>query len=280
MIRTLGRTLLLSAMALVTLHSSAGAQEESPANREQNARALRSARAQEESALGRIPDFQKLLNQQIDYELPPQTTTLDKSLDELLVKHGVPYTVNEAAFGSDIKDTLKNTALEKMDKRIGVTRTTILKNLLGKIPNDGGKMTPTYVLRPDHLEITTRGALMEEFYPGWENSSSATPNPNIPELVYSAFKETPFRDALTELGHAAGVNVVLDGRAAGDFKVTAELNAVPFDAALRVLANMHDLKVVRIANIYYVTSPKNACQLQKEEDGRILKAAAVAAGGM
>jgi hypothetical protein len=260
MIRTFGRTLLMSAVALMALHSCANAQEESP--------------------LGHILEFQKNLNKPIQYELAVDTT-LDKALDELLKQNGIPYAVNDAAFGPDNKDVLKKTTIEKIDKQSGVTRATILKNLLDKIPNDSGKSTPAYILRPDHLEITTRGALMEEFYPGWGNSSSATSNPDIPALVYAVFKETPFRDALTGLGHAAGVNVVLDGRAAGDFKVTAELNAAPFDAALRVLANMHDLKVVRVANIYYVTSPKNACQLQKEEEGRILKAtAAVAAGGM
>jgi hypothetical protein len=260
MIRTFCRTLVLSAVALVALHNCANAEEESP--------------------LGRILEFQKNLNTPITYELSVDTT-LDKALDELLATRGIPYVVNDAAFGPDNKDVLKKTAVEKMEKQTGVTRATILKNLVGKIPNDSGKMTPTFVLRPDHLEITTRGTLMEEFYPGWGNSSSATTTADIPPLVYAVFKERPFQDALTTLGHAAGVNVILDGRAAGDFKVTAELNAVPFDAALRVLANMHDLKVVRVANIYYVTSPKNACQLQKEEDGRILKAAAaLAAGGM
>jgi hypothetical protein len=245
--------LLLSAAAVMLLHSSARAEEGNP--------------------LGRIPEFQKLLNTPISYELAVDTT-LDKALDDLLKQNKIPYVVNDAAFGPENKDVIKKTAVEKMDKQSVVTRATILKNLLGKIPNDSGKMTPTYVLRPDHLEITTKGALMEELYPNWENSSSAQSNPDIPALVYAVFKETPFRDALAELGHSSGVNVVLDGRAAADSKVTAELNAVPFDAALRVLANMRDLKVVRIANVYYVTSPKNACQLQKEEEERILKASA------
>jgi hypothetical protein len=251
MTRIVGRMLLLSAVAVLVLHGGARAEEGNP--------------------LGRIPEFQKLLNTPTSYQIAIDVT-LDKALDELLKHNGIPYAVNDAAFGPDNKDIMKKTAVEKMDKQEGVTRATILKNLLGKIPNDAGKMTPTYVLRPDHLEITTKGALMEELYPNWENSASAQSNPDIPALVYAVFRETPFRDALTELGHASGVNVVLDARSTADSKVTAELNAVPLDAALRVLANMHGLKVVRIANVYYVTSPKNARQLQKEEDERILKA--------
>ena len=41
---------------------------------------------------------------------------------------------------------------------------------------------------------------------------------------------------------------------------------MPLDVAVQLLADMADLKLVRIANVYYVTSPQNAKVLQKEED--------------
>jgi hypothetical protein len=253
MIRILGRMLLLSAVAVVAMHSSAGAEEV--------------------DSLGRIPEFQKLLNTPISYQIAIDVT-LDKALDELLTPKGIPYVVDDVAFGPDNKDVIKKTLVEKIDKLEGVTRATLLKKLLARIPNDSGATTPTYILRPDHLEITTREALLKEFYPNRESSGASPMASDLPPLVYIIFKETPFRDALAQLAHAAEVNVVLDNRAAGESKVTAELNAVPLDAALRLLANMNGLKVVRIANVYYVTSPKNARQLQKEEDERILKTAA------
>lgn len=88
--------------------------------------------------------------------------------------------------------------------------------------------------------------------------------------MYAAFDDAPLPDALKELAHATESNVVLDGRAGADAKkkVTAELNGVPFDAAVQLLADMANLKVVRIANVYYVTSVKKAEALQKEEDKR------------
>jgi hypothetical protein len=54
-------------------------------------------------------------------------------------------------------------------------------------------------------------------------------------------------------------------------KVTAELNGVPLDAAVTVLADMADLKCVRVGNIYYVTTPERARRLEMEEKERLPK---------
>ena len=164
MIRTLGRTLLLSSVAVLALQGSA-AQEGTAAEREQETVRIRNFQARRKAHLGNIPDFQKKLNETIDYDLPVDTT-LDKALDGLLTQVGIPWAVNDAAFGPDNKDVVKKTPVEKIDKLRGMTRATILKKLLAKIPNDSGKTTPTSILRPDRLEITTRDAMMQEFYPG------------------------------------------------------------------------------------------------------------------
>ena len=82
MIRTMGRMLLVSAVALVMVHGRAGAAP---------------APADEESSMGRILEFQKKLNERIDYSLLVQTT-LDKALDELLGHEHIPWTDNKAAF--------------------------------------------------------------------------------------------------------------------------------------------------------------------------------------
>jgi hypothetical protein len=264
MTRTIGRTLLLSAVAVLMLHCGARAEEESAANREKNAVQLRRAIAQEASALGRIPEFQKELNNQIKYELAVDIP-LDKALDELLTQHGILYVVNEAAFGPDNKDVLKKTMVETIDPVEGLTRADILKRLIGKIPNDGDKTAPTYVLRPRHLEITTRGAMMHEFYPGRLYA-------HLPSLAYAAFKQTPLREALVELAHATESTVVLDPKSAeaAKTKVTAEFLGVPADAAVQVLADMAGLKLVRLETVYYVTTPENAALLRKEVNKRRL----------
>ena len=47
--------------------------------------------------------------------------------------------------------------------------------------------------------------------------------------------------------------------------VTARLANVPVDTALRVLADMAGLKVVRMENVFYITSAENAEKLEKEK---------------
>jgi hypothetical protein len=245
MIRTLGRTLLLSAVAVVALHSSASADEV--------------------DSLGRIPEFQKLLNTTISYELPVDAT-LDKALDDLLKQNKIPYVVNDAAFGPDNRDIVNKTPVEKIDKLNGLTRASVLKKLLAKIPNDGGKTSPTYILRPDHLEITTRDAMMREFYPGRYDS-------HLPSLAYAVFKQTPLPEALAELARTTESTVVLDPKSVETIKakVTAELLGVPADTAVQVLADMAGLKLVRLENVYYVTTPENAELLRKEASKRRLE---------
>ena len=85
MIRTVGRMLLVSAVAVVMLHGRAGAAASAP------------LAAAEESSMGRILEFQKKLHERIDYELLVRTT-LDKALHELLTQNGIPWTVNVNAF--------------------------------------------------------------------------------------------------------------------------------------------------------------------------------------
>jgi hypothetical protein len=251
MIRTLGRTLLLSAVAVLTLHSTAGGAED--------------------KALNSTPDIQKKLSEPIKFELAVDTT-LDKALDELLTRNGIPWSVNDAAFGPDNKDIVKKTTVEKFEERAYATSASILQGLLEKIPNDSGKTAPTFVLRTGHVEITTRDAVAREFCPGRLDS-------RLPSLAYAAFKQTPLPEALADLAHRTGTTVILDPKLVGaaQSKVTAELLGVPIDTALQVVADMADLKLVRLENVYYVTSRENAEILHKDwsrrrlEQRRILK---------
>ena len=67
--------------------------------------------------IGRALEYQKKLNERIDYELLVQTT-LDKVLDELLTRQGIPWTVNEAAFVAAHagQGPRRKTEVDKIDK--------------------------------------------------------------------------------------------------------------------------------------------------------------------
>jgi hypothetical protein len=265
MTRTLGRMLLLSAVAVVMLHGRCGAAPAPPA-------------AGEESSMGRILEFQKKLNERITYELFVEIT-VDKALDELLTRQGIPWSVNTDAFQAAMQpdDLIKKTKIDKIDKMEGATRATVLKKLLGKIANDGGKGTPTYIIRRDSVEITTVGARVSETEGRREAPSDDAGLPVLPPLVYAAFIDVPLKDVLKELAHTTETAILLDARAAAadKTKVTAELPGVPLEAAMQLLTDMAGLKFVRVANVYYVTSPENADRLQQEEGRRQPTAAAL-----
>jgi len=246
--------------------------------------------ADEETAATRAAHLQDRLNERIDYELLVQTT-LDKALDEMLVHQGkLSWRINERAFAKAglAKDYVRKAEIDKIDKLTGATRTEIVERLLAiaepaankpdanKNKPDTIKVELAYVIRPDGLEITTRKAYLEEFFPDRDDDSP------LPPLTYAVFDDVPLKDALAKLADGAESNIVLDARLAADAKakVTANLTAVPLDAAVQLLADMADLKVVHVANVYYVTSPKHARLLQKEEDKRRLEGEKGKAGPM
>lgn len=260
----MSRLLVLSAVTAVLLPTAAGV-----------VAAPAPAPVGAESPLGRMLELQKKLNEKIDFQIV-QEANLDKVLDSLLAEANIPWTENEAAFkAANIDpDVIKKTPVEKMEKMTQVTRATVLKRLLAKIPNDGGKGAPTYVLRRDCLEITIEGAKLREAVGPRAASNEDDATPPL-TLAYAAFESVPLQDALRELARTTESSIVLDARCAaeGKAKVTADFAGVPVDAAVRLLADMTDLKLVRVANVYYVTSPKNARLLQKEEDKRSLNEA-------
>jgi hypothetical protein len=221
-----------------------------------------------EDAFGRAPDFQKKLNEQVHYGLKIPMT-LDQVLEQFLTRNDMPYQLNAAAFtkaGAD-KDLLKSTTIDPFDMDL-IPRKAILMRLLEKIPCVSEKGTAVYVIRPSYIEITTSEAYAAEFFPGEVVTEWVAP----PPLTTASFEEKPLADALKELARANDINIVLDGRSAdAKTKVTAEFLNVAPEVAVRLLANMADLKLVRLANVYYVTTKENARALQEEEDKRRLE---------
>ncbi len=259
--RILSRMLLAAAVAVVMFHGRA---------RAQGASAPAQADAEAQTSLGHMLDFQQKLNEVIpNYELRVRVT-LDVALNELLMHQaGIPVTINDAAFtAAKEKDLVGTTEIDDIGPMRDFTRATIVKVLLSKAGNHE-MGTPTYILRRDHLEITTVGAVLREIR--GERAAKDDNNegvPVVPPLAYAAFSDTPLEDALKELARTTETTILLDPRTGGKPRVTAELGGVPLDAAVELLADMAGLKLVRVANVYYVTAPKNAKALQKEEDER------------
>ena len=88
----------------------------------------------------------------------------------------------------------------------------------------------------------------------------------LPRLVQEEFRKLPLSKALEQLGESAALNVLIDARAEkkAEVEVTARLTNVPADTAIRLLADMAGLEVVRVNNVLYVTTPENAEKLRKK----------------
>jgi hypothetical protein len=184
--------------------------------------------------------------------------TLGEALDAFTRLYHVSFDVDEAAFADQgIADILKleflsNAPLPELRAPLG----RVLRKVLRRVPG------ATFVIRNDHIEITTTTAVVVEF--------GIQPNPLresrvLPTLVYTEFEDTPLAAALKKLAHDSALSVILDpGTAAGEKKVTADFHNVPLETAVRVLADMTDLMVVRLDNVLYLTLPEKAARLQAE----------------
>lgn len=96
------------------------------------------------------------------------------------------------------------------------------------------------------------------------------------------FDAVPLTKALKELSARYGVNVVIDPRTAkaksADNPVTLQVDDVPFEAAVRLMCEMADLKPARMGNVIFVTTEARADKL-KDSDS-LVPAPAGAVPGM
>jgi hypothetical protein len=146
-------------------------------------------------------------------------------------------------------------------KRVSVA--ALLDLSLGSLPGRNG----TYLVRPGLLEITTR--------------KQASPPALLRRKVAAAFAARPLKDAIQDLSDLTGASVTVDARAADKLKqpVTATFrHDTSLGAALRMLTDMNDLKLVVLEDGLYVTTPRNAAAMQTELASTRAPASAQAAG--
>jgi hypothetical protein len=192
-----------------------------------------------------------------------KATLADALFDYLAKRYGLTFEVNEKAFKDDKIEggVLKaEIAVPNPIPPVNGSLATVLKKILARVPSESPAV---YVIRRDHIEVTTLKAVRAEFYPGRAEGDD-------PPLVLAFFDRAPLARALAQLGRQAEVNIVLDGRAgvAARTPVSADLANVPADTAAGVLADMAGLEVVRLDNVYYVTTPANARTLRDREAER------------
>jgi hypothetical protein len=176
-------------------------------------------------------------------------TPLKEALGFIAERYGITILIDTEAFKADVGEADVENKPVKLPKLVDVKLRTVLLAILSQVQGD-------YYTNEDVLMVTTRTRLLVGQVSG--------------QSIDVTFEKRPLSEALKELSDMTGATVVLDARHQEEAKleVTADLKNVPFMTALRVLADMADLKPVAMDNLIYVTSKENAKVLEAEENKR------------
>jgi hypothetical protein len=198
------------------------------------------------------------LNNRINLETGfDANTPLKDALDFMSDRFDVTFVIDLKSFKEEGIDDIESFKV-RLPKMKGVRMGTVLRLLLGQLD-------ASYLVRKDYIEVTPTARLEREIWAGCKG-------PRLP-LIHAVFEKRPLDEALKELSAATGVTVVVDERPEGKSRnpVTANLLNVPLDHAVRVLADLADLKAVQLDSVLYVTSKENAETLQAEQEKRMLR---------
>jgi len=228
------------------------------------AQAVKPAEKEEPPPFARAFELAALLEKTIDYAgVEGKEIKLGEELERIQKLYKVTFDVNEKAFAAELMaDALEvKIADPNPIPPMKTTLRTALRRILSRV---APKSRATLLIRKDHLEITTENAVRAEF-----GMPPAKGEERLPPLVTCEVNKLPLEAALARVALLADVNIVLDGRASkqGETTTSARLLNVPVDTAVRLLADMAGLEVVRMHNVFYVTTPANATKVRKEKDG-------------
>jgi RNA polymerase sigma factor (sigma-70 family) len=191
--------------------------------------------------------------------------SLQEALDFIADRYDVTVLVNEAAFKAvNVDNVLSKPVAEKPFPKMKAALAVVLQKILARVSADE-EAGAIYLVRRDVVEITTRAAVRHELRRGEGQEGELRP---LLPLVVVRFEQRPLAEALQQLAASTGYSIVVDGRAAdkGKTPVSATLTNVPLDTAVRVLADMADLKPVLVDNLFYVTTRDNAARFEADLD--------------
>jgi hypothetical protein len=216
-------------------------------------------------------DLRDALRKTVDWQgIDDPKTTLGEALDQLSKIFSISFDFDEKAFQAEMTTDVAKTEIANPNPLPGVKSTlaTVLKRILSRVPTNSGA---GYLIRKDHIEITTLDAIRRELglrkRDANPKDTEEAARPALSPLVWEEFKEVPLQKALREIADDTGVNIVLDPRVEkkGNIDLTTTLRNVPVETAVEVLADMAGLSVVYRDNIVYVTTTENAERLLKSK---------------
>jgi hypothetical protein len=174
-------------------------------------------------------------------------------------KAGLAILINEAAFRAVDPNANPGTMTLKVPQLKAMALTTTLPLILGQVD-------ATFLVRKDHIDIVPIAYAAKETR-NVVQTDDDSPVQMAEPLVSMIFKEKPFNEAVAELAEEYNLTVVVSPQS-GDARtgfVSARLLNTPADKALELLAVQCDLRIVRKANSFLVTSHDHADGLFQEQ---------------
>ena len=205
-----------------------------------------------------LPSRTVLANLQTEIETQPfrdriKFGTLLEKISETLQRQNKPVTfyVDGESFRENAPDWPdlheEEIAIRSIRSRASV------RHLLSEALKQTSKGMATFIVRDGRVDIVAVTHVSKRIL--------------LNQTFHAEFKEQRLEAALAELSDLTGVSIVVDARARqkAQTTVTARFNDdVALQDAVRVLADMADLKIVYLVTCMYVTTPEHALTMQKE----------------
>jgi hypothetical protein len=196
----------------------------------------------------RSREVRRALDLPVTIEFEPNTP-LSEALAHIAERYNIMILLDPEAFKEDLREPDVANKPIKLPRLVDVNLRIVLREILNRVQGD-------FYIKEGILRIAPRNRVVAAVL--------------VRQPIEANFAKRPLSDALRELSFISGVSVVLDARAeeSAQLPITADLHNVPLETALRVLADMADLKPVAMDNLIYVTSKDNAKVLEAEEAKR------------
>jgi hypothetical protein len=200
-----------------------------------------------------------LLEKPVDFEgIKDRKTTIEDALYFLEQVYGCSFVINERAFRQEnLPEVGKCQVANPNDlpAQHGRKLRLVLDSILLRLPVPSGA---TYLIRDNHIEITTKAFAAKEVY-GTANAALLD-HP----LVSATFTDEPLSRVLEKLGARGQCNIILDPRIdKKEPKITVTFLNVPRETAILLVADMAGLVSVPRHNTFYITTAERAGEVSR-----------------
>lgn len=189
-----------------------------------------------------VEKVRKALDQVLDLDLAAQP--LSAALDQLREETKVNFVIDQVTVAQLGIDPMSAPAVTA--KLTRVKARTALRNVLDQL-------NLTFVIVGDAVHVTSEeGAVQRQ----------------LRQRVSLDLSGVTVQAALKQLAKETGVNLLVDAKSAKEAQtaVTLQLDEVPLETAVRLLAESAGLKAARVGNVLVVTSKAHAAELRAEPD--------------